>query len=243
MSPSTPPVPALPGRPGAVQLWVLRLDAPSPPGTAGRPVLSPCEEERAQRFVREADRRRYVAAHTAVRHILGLQLGMDPAVLRLEAGPFGKPRLGHGPPGVNLDFNLSHSHELGLLGVSWDGRIGVDIERIRADMDFPEMSRQYFAPAEREELGTKPPDRRVDTFFAIWTRKEAYLKALGTGLNRDLSRFAILESPAGLRLVDEECPDAAGQWDLAHLEVPAGFRAAVAVRSGIPIPTATLWNP
>ncbi|MEW2067053.1 4'-phosphopantetheinyl transferase superfamily protein [Streptomyces sp. NPDC007346] len=213
--------PPHPGRPAAddghrppprpqPQAHAARTDADPPPG------LSADELRRAASFVRPADRATYATAHTALRRLLGGYLDRPPAALTFVrepcpgcAGPHGRPAVvqaqAGGPP---LHFSLAHSR--GLIAVVVAPRvIGVDVERLPSAQTVEACARALH-PGEQAELEAAPPGERRAHFGRLWTRKEAYLKALGTGLSRhprtdylgsDLrrrpARWAVLDLPAG----------------------------------------------
>ncbi|MFB6426785.1 4'-phosphopantetheinyl transferase family protein [Streptomyces microflavus] len=222
--------PPLPGRPPADHhtprpSGPSHASRPSGPGHASRPSgpghapqppgLSSAELRRAASFARPADRAAYATAHTALRQLLGGYLDRPPAALTFVrepcpgcAGPHGRPAVvqaGGGPP---LHFSLAHSR--GLIAVAVAPRvIGVDVERLPSP-ETVEACARALHPGEQAELAAAPPGERRAHFGRLWTRKEAYLKALGTGLSRhprtdylgsDLrrrpARWAVLDLPAG----------------------------------------------
>ncbi|WHZ11419.1 MAG: 4'-phosphopantetheinyl transferase [Burkholderiaceae bacterium] len=138
--------------------------------------LSEDERARASRFVLERDRRRYLAAHVALRKVLATQLGSDPARLAFETGPFGKPRL----RGSRLRFSLSHSEDLAAIAVTQDTEVGVDVEMLR-EVDRT-LAVQVCTADEQRQIDAEPA-HHARAFLTCWTRKEACLKALGWGLN------------------------------------------------------------
>lgn len=148
--------------------------------------LSPDERIKAQHFVHERDRRRYQVAHVALRKLLAQRVGAAPADLVFEAGRFGKARLA-GAPGCA--FSLSRSEDWAAIAIADDGEIGVDIERLRAMPDRDSMAAMCFTPVERGQMNTAPAASRDTAFLRCWTRKEACLKAIGTGLSVPPDRF------------------------------------------------------
>ncbi|MEO6787879.1 MAG: 4'-phosphopantetheinyl transferase superfamily protein [Chthoniobacteraceae bacterium] len=165
--------------PGEIHLWRAALD--NPVRLAGaEAVLSRDEILRAGRFAFGADRDRFIAAHGALRMVLGLCLSADPQSLEFVTGPTGKPALLQ--TFTDLRFNLSHSGDLALIAVARGREVGVDVERVRRDIEFDPIVEHYFEPAEAWNLRTAPQQERVSRFFDLWTRKEACLKAEGTGL-------------------------------------------------------------
>lgn len=160
----------------AVALWLVDLDARDHP----EPALSPEEERRAARLAFERDRARYFAAHRALRRLLMAHAGLEAHSVVLTAGIFGKPVLAGVP---DCRFSLADCGDVALIGIaSGDDDIGVDIERLRPVPDRFDLAAGLFTAAEQSELAATPPPRRDLAFLRGWTRKEACLKAIGSGL-------------------------------------------------------------
>ena len=159
------------------KLWRVDLDAVAAPEAAA--CLSNEEWERAHRFVFARDRHRFIAAHAALRSTLSASTGIPGAFLDFTLGANGKPALVD-PPDVH--FNLSHSQSVGLIAIGGKDQIGVDVEVLRHMSDVDAMAAAYFTPAEQQALEAAPPGERDRAFLRCWTRKEACLKAVGTGL-------------------------------------------------------------
>ncbi len=212
---STRPIrlPAPPSLPLA--LWRMPLAGEVSDQDAG--LLDDDERARAARFVFERDRRRFVAAHAGLRRLLGAHLGREPAALRFEAGEFGKPWLRDEP---RCAFSLSHSGDEALLALCDDGEIGVDLEALRGVRDIDALARQCLAPAELVAFGATPEAERELAFLRAWTRKEACLKALGTGL-----QVAPTAVETGLDALDRR----------VAVEMPGGV-CAIAVATLVPMP-------
>lgn len=162
----------------ACQLWVVDLDQAQGPDATG-PLLSEEEEARAGRFVFERDRRRYRAAHIALRHTLSSLAHIPPDALAFDEGRFGKPRL---RGGSDLRFNLSHSGSVGLIVCHPNDEVGVDVEQVRPLSYSAALAEAHFSAAEQRQLRALPPPERDRAFLTGWTRKEACLKAAGFGL-------------------------------------------------------------
>jgi 4'-phosphopantetheinyl transferase len=191
--------------------------------------LSEEERERAGRFVFPADQRRYGAAHGQLRQVLAAYLGGSPAQLAFHLGPQGKPRLA---ARSELSFNLSHSGDLGLLAVSFGREVGIDTEAIRPVPDLDGLVARCFSGSERSALASVPEELRLTVFFEAWTRKEAFLKALGDGLSRPLQSFDVSllpGQPARLLSLDGD-PAASRAFALRALRPGSGFVGAVAVQ-------------
>lgn len=159
----------------------------------------------------ERDRRQRARSFAFTRLVLSGFLGREPELLR---EPDGKPYLKE----RELAFNLSHSGGLAVLAVG-AAELGVDVEWMGRDVEFLTLARRFFARPEWEWLERQPDPR--EPFFRIWTRKEAYIKALGTGLRHPLDRFCVLDG-----LTDLE--GRALEWRLQDLELPIpDYRSAL----------------
>lgn len=172
------PSPETPG----IDFWLIDLDAPSSePGDPHQTaLLSDAEKAKANRFHFPHDARRYRASHTALRRLLAQATGESAQGLTFVEGLFGKPRLpGQGSP----HFNMSHSAGWALIGLCTDAPIGVDIEVPRDMGELESLARRNFSPAEFEAMQEVAPALRLQAFLRCWTRKEACLKALGSGLS------------------------------------------------------------
>lgn len=214
---------------GEVHIWRVDLDCEAEVLRSLEAVLPPEERDRAARFKFDHLQRRWTAAHGALRIILADYVDAAPDELVFEEGAQGKPTLAGSSPAV--EFNLSHSGSIALVAIASEGSVGVDVEIVRPNIDYLELSRRFFAPAEADEIEALPPDQRVAAFFACWTRKEAFVKALGTGLSTALDRFRVTvraESAAEVVWVEEGL-EVREHWSLVDLSEP-GAAAAVAVR-------------
>lgn len=212
-------------RPDDVHVWSLHLDLCAAVRDRLEPFLSADERARAQRFARQVDQSRYVCAHGLLRLILARYLGTPPQNLAFDTDPGGKPRLrDHRYP----RFNLTHADALGLVAVSAVREVGIDIERICEVGDVGRLARSCFSNAEQAELAALTGPLRLPAFFSGWTRKEAFLKAVGAGLNRPLASFDVTLAPGGparlLRVQDEP----AASYALQALRPAPGYVGAVA---------------
>ncbi|MBC7698925.1 4'-phosphopantetheinyl transferase superfamily protein [Aquabacterium sp.] len=167
-----------------IALWLIDLDAH--PEWCDAPWLSISEQDRASRFRFDLHARRYRASHAALRLILGQAMGLDPSTLEFTEGTHGKPRL------LNINapcFNMSHSAGWALVGLCPNHPIGVDIELIAPMADAPLLAQKNFSASEYAVFLATPPDQQLQAFFRCWTRKEACLKALGSGLSIEPHEF------------------------------------------------------
>lgn len=201
---------------------------PGAPGSSLASGLDACEQARAARFVDDRHRRRFITAHVALRQVLGACIGMPPSELRFAAGPQGKPSLIDAGP---WQFNLSHSDDLALIAVTRGRELGVDVERHRSGVAIHDLAQRFFAPAEAAALAALPVDRQEAAFFTCWSRKEAVVKALGTGLHTPLDCFTVEVDPARAARVLQQ-PAEWPAWQLTHLDLLPGWSGAVAVAGG-----------
>lgn len=205
--------------PDDVTIWLFDLRSPGSALPRFARVLSADEHARADRFVQQRHRERYVVAHGAVRCILGQTLGRDPADLAFTVNPWGKPELAGQAPDAGVPFfNLSHTDDLGALAIGWRCPVGVDIETVRPIE--PDVAKLSFSPAEQVDLALLHDTDWLQGFYRCWTRKEAVIKALGLGLAQPLDAFDVTLLPDApprlLRL--EGQPTAPAHWQLAHFQ-------------------------
>ena len=161
-------------------IWIRKVDQSFRVVEKDYGILSEQELNKALSFHRDQDRSLYVAAHTMLRRILSSYTGLGPEKIMLIEEPGRKPVLAEGMP--SIAFNLSHTEGCIAMAISRNKYIGIDIERKQAFAEWQSMAHQYFSPAEQKALQHAPEDAITDLFYTFWTRKEAFLKALGLGL-------------------------------------------------------------
>jgi 4'-phosphopantetheinyl transferase len=181
-----------------IHIWRLTLDQPSAQVLELFNTLAEDERARAERFCFEKDRRHFIVARGLLRQILSGYVGVEPRDIRFGYGDNGKPFLRNDIP-TNLRFNLSHSDGLAVLAVTAGAEIGVDFEVIQPGRDMDCIANQFFSASEYAVLQNIPAANALETFYNCWTRKEAFLKALGSGLSTPLDNFDVpLEPPWAL---------------------------------------------
>lgn len=216
---------------GEVHICALPLEIQPATREAAKSVLAGDELTRAARFHFERDHNHYVAARAGLRCLLAQCLRREPAGIFFRYRPQGKPELAEG----GLHFNLAHSHGLALYALTSEKAVGVDVEWVRPLPDLEDIARRCFAVGEQASLHRLPEASRPLGFFHCWTRKEAFIKALGEGLSHPLDSFCVSLEPAQpARLLSSALPaNAPATWSLVHLEPAAGFVGALAA----PFPT------
>jgi 4'-phosphopantetheinyl transferase len=194
-----------------VELWRIALDLPPAELAVAAATLAPDERERAARLARPALRDRFVAARGGVRAILAGYVGAPPGSLELVAAPGGKPALRGGPR-----FSVSHSDAIAVLAVSGDREVGVDVEALRPVRDPDALARRWLPADELEAYLAARGDVPGEAFLRLWTRREAYLKALGVGISGPEIHASI--DPA--------------RWDVYRVHPAEGYVGTLVVERG-----------
>lgn len=213
-------------------MWSARLDAAAEQIQSIWQVLSSDERERAERFRFPQDRLRFVAARVILRALAGRYLEMPGSAVRFRYGPFGKPSL-DARHGSELRFSVAHCGEVAVYAFVRLREVGVDVEAVQSARLRAGVPDSSFSPAERQALNAVPAERRRLAGLGLWTRKEAYLKALGYGLQQDLASFEVSVPPAAPALL--RAPDLQAEaktWGLYDLQPAQGFVGALCVEGG-----------
>ena len=226
------------GRPmlfsGEVHLWRIVLEVSNEAIRSATELLTADELQRADRFRFERDRRRFALARAATRRILAQYLEIEPQGLSFEYGKTGKPDLIRALNPLGLRFNLSHSYELSLLAVTRTVPLGVDIELIDRNFFDKAIVHCFFSPDEVRCLFALPEEARAEAFFSCWTRKEAYIKALGEGLSLPLDSFSVNfgpDIPPALLRVNTN-PREVNRWSVYDIEADPRYKAALVIECG-----------
>jgi len=193
-------------------------------------LLHSDELARAARFRFPSNRDEFIVSRGTLRRLLGGYMSCPPEELRLTYSQHGRPQLDGLRLGDRVEFNVSHSGDVIVLAFARARRIGIDIEHVRTDFSTAEIAERFFSLAEREALRKLPVEQRQAAFFTCWTRKEAFIKALGEGLSHPLDQFdvsVIPGQPAALLATRPDAEDAA-RWSLWDISVPAGYGGALA---------------
>jgi 4'-phosphopantetheinyl transferase len=233
-----PSVDALTGGPGSpvtlsssgiVDLWSCTLEGSGEVLARCHASLSEDERVRAARFIRSEDQTAFVLAHGALRAVLARYRGVEPAGLRFQIGPTGKPRL-LGEPGrlQDLRFNLSHSHGRMLMVVAHGMDVGVDLEQVRGNLGALQLAERFYTATEYESIKSQPSAEQAQLFYHLWVAKEAVLKAQGIGIP-SLQQCEIVVSSVPFRADVRVMPDSAVQqgWTIQWLSCGSGWRGAV----------------
>ena len=193
-------------------------------------TLSVDESDRANRFHFPKDRQNFIVARGILRTILGCYLKIKPERLHFCYGKYGKPELAPVDGPVKINFNLSHSGGLALYAFANDRKVGIDVESIHTDLEYDEIAARFFSPSEISAFKNLPLYVKPEAFFNCWTRKEAYVKAIGNGLSWPLDQFDVSLVPGepATLLQTRGDPTEASRWSLVHLQPKTGYVAAIA---------------
>jgi 4'-phosphopantetheinyl transferase len=177
---------AVPGKPlssNDVHVWCASLDIDILQSKNLSMNLSADELARAGRFRFERDRKRFILAHAFLRVIIGRYLEINPHQLCFEYTSHGKPILSSNQGYDTLCFNMSHSNEFAIYAFARGRKVGIDVERIDANVDFEQIAQRFFSSGEIRSLESIHKNKRCELFFQYWTRKEAFIKATGKGMS------------------------------------------------------------
>jgi 4'-phosphopantetheinyl transferase len=216
--------------PDGVHVWRGRTNWPAAEIDDLKLILSSDEQQRAAKFHFDADRRRFLVGRGMLRVLIGRCLGMPANRLTIACAAAGKPKVAAGK-GPTLEFNISHSGEVVLIAIARVRPVGIDVERMRTDIEIDQIASRFFSPKERADLSIVAADAQYEAFFACWTRKEAYIKACGVGLSLPLDQFdvAFLPGQQPRLLATRHDRAEAERWTLRDVDVGPGYKAALVV--------------
>ena len=216
---------------GEIHVWRVSLAQTESCLQSLQQTLSTDERTKADRFRFPKDRSQFIVSRGALRAILSRYLNISSHILRFDYNPYGKPSLIVAQGGNTLRFNLSHSRGMALIALTKNRDIGVDIEGINPNFSCLEIAEKFFSPLENSVLGSLPEHLQATAFFTCWTRKEAYIKAVGKGLSIPLNQFDVSLAPGepAALLNVEGNPEEVSKWSLIELFPSSDMVAAVAV--------------
>ena len=218
-----------------IDVFVWPLDPERPAHDAALATLSEAERARMARFVFDKDRFRYGQSHARMRALLAERLGVSPGDIAFVENEHGKPSINGGP-----QFNLSHSHNLAALAIGEDVELGMDIEWLRPIEH--DVARRFFSASECAALEALPEAGRMAAFHRCWTRKEAYVKAEGSGLAIPLNAFDVTLGVADARFTRMDGDDFRA-WQLRTFIPALGYQGAIALRTADEISLAVATSP
>jgi 4'-phosphopantetheinyl transferase len=237
-----------PDSPALLQVWRVYLPPAVKHFVKNLALLDVSEKRRADSFHFERDRQRFVASHAALRLILGQVLSVQPQDIAYALQPGGKPQLSGFLSGSQIQFNLSHSGQWALIAVSTEDSqisLGVDLEAFDLGSKPPVDVIPSFSPGEQHALKDLEGQELTIAFYRCWTRKEALVKALGTGIGDGLALFTVSVGEAA-KLIDSQHPALEpAQWVMTSLDHAGAYAGALAVKGGNglqPLEREWVWN-
>jgi 4'-phosphopantetheinyl transferase len=211
----------------AVHVWTVIVDGSPAASARCEAMLSEDEREHAEAFRFAPSRLTFVVARGCLRALLGRYLRVEPAAIRFDYGAQGKPSIAY--PATTLAFNQSHSGDRAVFALVSSSQIGIDIEQITKLSDLNSIAERFFSPEEAADLRTISPSPSERAFFATWTRKEAFVKAVAQGLSLPLASFRVTVHPhQEARIVHVNGDAAAAQlWQMHGLGAGPSYAGAV----------------
>jgi len=207
---------------GQLHVWKTRAGV-----HADDAILSADERLRLKRFRFAEQRQSFLSSHTLLRRLIGQYLNLHPAKIEFSYTAFNKPFLSPSQNDKQLEFNLSHSGEMILIGVTVGTAVGVDVEHTKPLPDLEQIAALNFSSGEQQDLLSLPEPQRVEAFYKCWTRKEALIKACGDGLTMSLDSFRVSLLPGGparlIHSMDQRT------WTLIDIAMESGYAAAAAL--------------
>jgi len=213
---------------GSAHIWTADLIVWRSYAERLRSLLSEEEKDRLARLKITNKREEFLCSRGILRIILSRYVAEDPDKLPINYTPAGKPFL----PGTGIQFNISHSKDFLLCGISLNKQIGLDIQEIYSISSLDRIINNFFSPAETRYLHTLPSGETYrEHFFAIWTAKESYLKAVGDGIQGSFNQISIIPESVDLKIFKLDLPDTPKtemNWTIKSVEVSQGYSAALA---------------
>lgn len=227
--PRLPDSPALPH--DQVHIWRFSIESLDEHSDSFARTLSDDERTRAKHYHFLRDRTKFLVRRGMLRVILGRYLSVEPNRIQFDHGTYGKPRLASKFDSDRLEFNLAHSHNLAVYAFTRKRRIGIDLEKIQPLPNLEQISSQFFTSQESEKIQRLDGNARLLAFYHCWTRKEAYVKAIGNGLTHPLDQFQVSvepTQPARLVRVKGQSQETA-RWSFKSFVPASGYVSALAV--------------
>lgn len=218
-----------------VHIWRSPLDLPEDRVQKLKNLLSEDEIQRGDRFYKIEHQNRFVVCRAILRTILSRYLHVTPNELQFEYGNSGnqsggKPRLAEKCGGDWLQFNLSHSHNLAVYGITKHHPVGIDLEYLRPFPNAIKIAERFFSQAEYQAIKSLSDREQLRAFYQIWTVKEAYLKATGEGIVGGLDQIEVSLSYNQTERLSTRINDSSSDWNITNFIPAANYTSTVAVK-------------
>ena len=221
--------------PPEIHVWRINLVRPPPETARLQNILSDDGKKSAARFHFAHDQRRFVVRRAVLRQLLAVNLDLHPEEIKIDSAHFQKPKIAAAQNSRRLQFSSSHSGDWALIALAQNGEVGVDVEQHRPLPDAADLVKNYFSDWEIAEFARLSEPMRAEGFFNCWTRKEAFVKALGLGLTYPLKNFSVTLAPgqpAALVAVSGDA-NAREKWRMVSLDVAPAHAAALVFEAGL----------
>jgi 4'-phosphopantetheinyl transferase len=230
--------------PEEIHVWRISLARPPAEILRLRKILSADETNHAARFHFAHDARRFIVRRAALRQLLAANLDLRPEEIEMVSANFQKPKIATAQNPRRLQFSASHSGDWALIALAQNYEVGVDVEQHRPLPDAADLVKSFFSDWEIAEFARLPEPARTEGFFNCWTRKEAFVKALGLGLAYPLKQFSVALAPGQPAALVEVAGDsnAREKWCLASLDVAPAHAAALVFETGPPTIRSFEWH-
>ncbi len=233
--------------PGQIHLWMAFFDEIRDDALLQRydRLLAPDEQKQRHRFHFEIDRHRYLVTRALARTVLSRYAAIEPEAWSFSSNGYGKPAIANPDSNArHINFNISHTKSLVLVGVTSDGPLGVDVENCKSRAAPLNVADEFFAPEEVEELRALPRERQSDRFFEYWTFKESYIKARGMGLSIPLRLFSFHfpdERTVGVS-IRPELNDSPSRWRFWQFRPTESYVVAVCAEAAVASRQLVAWK-
>ena len=208
---------------GQVDVWLFQLNISQPRIKQFYPLLSVEEKQRSERLVNFIHRKRMIAAHGFMRTVLSLYLQRPAESLEFVRAEKGKPSLKRRLHEPELQFNLSHSHNLAIVALANAQSLGVDIEYINPKHEWKKIIHRFFTDTEQSAIFSLPEAQQEQAFYQVWTRKEAHMKVTGQGLHLGPGQFTVTVPPQAAAFIENHKQPDDRQWFMQDLRLPESF--------------------
>ena len=228
-------------QPKTVHIWRVALNDSSEQVSRFQSYLSDDEVSKANQYRFPLPRNQFIVTRCILRILLSRYLGISHDQLHFETQPQGKPKLVT-PSSCPLQFNVSHTRGMALIGFTLQHAIGIDVEWVARKIHDRDIAKRYFSPRESAELDTLPQVERTHRFFTYWTCKEAYLKMQGTGITGGLAQceLSLQSGQTEVRLSLQNQKEPKNNYSVYQIEIGSEHLGAVALAS--PSPHISYWN-
>ena len=215
-----------------IDIWLCHLKDLSKNIDEFYSLLAKDERERADKLKIEHKRKQYIITRGSLRQRLGSLTNLEPKDFMFEYMEHGKPILANDPRYTDITFNVSHSNDFSLIAITQKQVIGIDIEKINPDLDHQQLVTRFFSTTEQSEFQALPENIKAQTFCACWTRKEAFIKAVGDGVSYGLENFDVSVDPENQTPAIYLHKHSEESWSALNLPIDDDYMACLVSNGG-----------